>query len=440
MTESHESSVGGCPVTGEAPALRGDESRIDPDIFNNPHPFYAALREQEPVYYDPKLEMYLVTRYEDAVAILKDDETFSAALAFKDTYASGYRDEFDDILRREGGGVFDRTMKDPPEHTRLRRLMLQLFSGQHVRELEPRIRQIVIDLIEPLAERGYGDGIRDIGIPLTAQIICEQLGLDYDEVGPNTISSWSRATLAQMGRLQTHDEMVENARLLCDMQNLVIDTVKARVEEPRDDMISQLLSARIDDDENPKLSFDEVVSRTLAFLIAGNDTTAAALANLMLALATQPEAVEQLREASDDDRAMRRFVEETLRLHTPVHGLWRAPRRDVEIRGVTIPAGAQVCIMFAAANRDKDEFEHPDQMDLERSNVMGHLAFGSGIHRCVGAPLARMEIKVVAEEIVKRLDNIQLDIPIEEIAYQYSLATHTVERLPLTFTRRAVPA
>jgi cytochrome P450 len=427
--------VAACPVTGSTLTLRGDESRIDPEIFNNPYPFYGALREQKPVYHDAKLDMWLVTRYDDAMQVLNDNDNFSMAMAFEDN-ASKYQEEFEEIMRRDGGGVFDRIPMDGPDHTRTRRLMLQLFTSRQVKDLEPRIRQIVIDLVEALAERGEGDGIRDIGVPLTARIICEQLGLDFDEVGPTKIAKWSRAKLAQMGRLQTHDEMVANAQVLCEMQQVLISTIKARMEEPRDDMISRLIAARVEEEGRPKLDFPEIVSCVSSLLIAGNDTTAAALANLMLALATEPGLVPRLREMVDDDRMMIRFAEEILRTRTPVHGLWRFARRDVEVGGATIPAGTQVCVMFASANMDESRFPCPVDIDVSRENGLSHLAFGAGIHRCIGAPLARMEIKVAIQEIVARLDDIKLVIPVEDITYQHSLATHTVESLPLAFSRR----
>ena len=149
---------------------------------------------------------------------------------------------------------------------------------------------MVVDLIEPLAERGHGDGMKDIGAPLTARIICEQLGFDFDEIGTEKIARWTTALLAQIGRMQTREQMIENARQMCELQNYIIPHIRAREAEPREDMMSDLVHARLDDERNPTLSFEEKVSCIRAFLIAGNDTTAAALANLMMILATQPAA------------------------------------------------------------------------------------------------------------------------------------------------------
>jgi cytochrome P450 len=432
-----ETDANRCPVTGNTMTLRGGESRVDPEIRNNPFPFYRALREQRPVYYDPKIDTWLVTRYEDVKTVLLDPITYSLEHGYQDRYANGFVDELAEIMNRDGGGfVRDIIAADPPKHTRLRRLIEKAFTAHRVKDLEPRIRQLVVDLIEPLAERGYGDAMKDIGGPLTARIICEQLGFDFNAVGAEKIAEWSTAVLAQMGRMQTREEMLKNARIMCEMQNYIIPVIHAREAEPREDMISDLVHAQLDDEQNPTLSFEEKLSCIRAFLIAGNDTTAAALANLMMILALQPELAQRLYESADDDRLVGRFVEEVLRLEPPTHGLFRTNMKEVELSGVVIPAVSQICIMFASANDDDAEFACPRTLDVNRTNLGRQLSFGAGIHRCIGAALSRMEIKVAAQEIIKRLDNIKLAIPREDIRYLPTLGTHTVERLPLTFTRR----
>jgi cytochrome P450 len=202
-------------------------------------------------------------------------------------------------------------------------------------------------------------------------------------------------------------------------------------------MISDIVHARVDDDADPMLSFAEQVSTVRGFLIAGNDTTAAAIGNVLLVLATQPGLAEELYPQVDDERAMTRFVEEVLRLHPPVHGLFRTAMRDVELGGITIPAMSQLCVMYASANDDEAKFADPRRLDINRPNVGANLSFGSGIHKCVGIALARMEIKLAAQEFIRRFKDIRLAVPEEELTYLPTLASQTLERLPLTFTRRA---
>jgi cytochrome P450 len=426
-------------VSPDSKPLTGLESRLDPLIRNNPFPFYRALREQKPVYYDPQLDVYLVSRYDDVMAVLRDTDNFSLEHGYQDRYANGHVEELAEIMNRDGGGfIRDIIAADPPAHTRLRRLLDRAFTAHRVKSLEPRFRQIATELIKPLAERGYGDGMRDIGAPLTARIICEQLGFDFAEVGTEKIARWTTALLAQIGRMQTREEMRENAREMCDLQNYIIAHIHAREAQPTEDMVSDLVHARLDDEENPVLSFEEKVSCIRALLIAGNDTTAAAITNMLLILATDPALTEQLRHSRNDERMMRRFVEEVLRLQPPVHGLFRTTTHEVTVGNTRLPPHVQVCILFASANDDDAKFSCPRTLDINRGNVGQHLTFGSGIHRCIGSDLARMELRVAAEVILEHLDDIQLAIPLDEITYLPTLATQTIQSLPLRFSKREI--
>ncbi|MCW1427602.1 cytochrome P450 [Novosphingobium sp. JCM 18896] len=418
--------------------LTGQETRLDPAIRNDPFPFYRALREERPVYYDPGLDLYLVTRYDDAAAVLRDDVNFSLEHGYQDRYGNGFLDEFAAILERDGGGFIRDMAIDPPQHTRYRKLTEKAFTAHRVKDLEGRIRQIVVGLVEAMAARGAGDGMKDFGGPVTAQIICEQLGFDPQEVTAERIAIWTKAVLDQIGRMQTREDMFENAAVMCELQNYIIKHIRDRQANRREDMISDLVHARLDEGEDaePVLSWTEQIATVRGFLIAGNDTTAAAIVNLLLVLATEPGLADRLHAQVDDDRVMTRFVEEVLRLQPPVHGLFRTAMNDVTLSGITIPAKAQVCIMYAAANHDHAKFADADALDIDRPNVGANLTFGLGIHRCVGIALARMEIKVAAQEIIRRLKDIKLAIDPAEITYLPTLATHTIERLPLTFARR----
>jgi cytochrome P450 len=424
-------------ATSETRELKGGETRLDEHIRNDPFPFYRALRAQDPVYYDPGLDLYLVTRYADCVAVLADNETYSLEHGYQDRYGGENLAEFMEILERDGGGFIRDLAIDPPAHTRLRKLTEKAFTAHRVKDLEPRIRQIVVDLIENVAAKGAGDGMKDIGCPLTAHIICEQLGFDWAEVGADRVAAWSKAVIDQIGRMQSREAMLENAAVMCELQQFIIRYIKAREIAPREDMISDLVHARLDDEANPRLSFSEQVATARGFLVAGNDTTAAAIGNVLLILATQPGLADRLLPDVDNDRVMNRFVEEVLRLQPPVHGLFRTAMKDVVLGGTRVPAMSQLCVMYASANDDDARFPDPRKLDIERPNLGTHLTFGSGIHKCVGMALARMEIKLTAQEIIRRLDKIQLAVPLEELTYLPTLASQTLERLPLTFTRRA---
>jgi len=269
---------------------------------------------------------------------------------------------------------------------------------------------------------------------MTIAIICEQLGLDH--VDADKISRWSAAVTAQIGKMQNREQMIENATQICELQNYLIAHIRDREKHPREDMISDLVHAKVEGE--PALTFKETVSLVRALLIAGNDTTATGLGNLLFLLATEPKVSQSLYEAVDnnDTRLLTRFIEELLRFAPPVRGLSRMTIKEVELGGTRLPAHAPMLILFASANDDETHFPGPREFDLSRGNLSHHFAFGAGVHRCIGQALARMEIKVSAREVAKRLTDIKLTIPIDELTYIPTVATRTISSLPLSFARR----
>jgi cytochrome P450 len=420
-----------------AEELLATASMTDPIISARPRPYYAAMRELDPVHFDEKLGMYLISRYEDIAAIQQDPITFSVNKGYHSQQAAGFQEEFQEILKRDGGGYHpDAIMSDPPYHTRIRKLMENAFTAHRVKELEPRIERAVVELIAQVEDKGAMDAVQDFAVPLTIRIICEQLGLDWDI--KDKIQRWSIAVTAQIGRMQDREQMVAHAAQICDLQNYLTAKMKEREADPQEDMISDIVHARFLDDEGEEqsLTFSEAISSIRALLIAGNETTATALGNLFFILATQPEIAELLQRSVDDDRLLNRFVEELLRIEPPVRGLSRMTTKEVTLGGKTLPAGAHLLLMYASANEQEDVFPEPRSFNIERPNIGRHLSFGGGVHRCVGLALARMEIKVAAREIVRRMGNIRLAIAPEEITYLPTVATQSIERLPVTFERR----
>jgi cytochrome P450 len=380
--------------------------------------------------------MWLVSRWEDIQAIQRDPISFSVNKGYHEQQAKGFAEEFRQILREKGGGYFpDAIMSDPPYHTRVRKLMESAFTAHRVKELEPRIEAVVNDLIDEIADRGSMDAVTDFAQPLTIRIICEQLGLDWSI--KDRIARWSTAVTAQIGRMQDREEMLEHAAQICDLQHYIIDKMRERQAEPREDMISDLVHAKEGDGEGSVLTFEEAVSLVRALLIAGNETTATALSNLVYILATQPEVLAQLQASIDDDKLMNRFVEELLRIEPPVRGLSRMTTREVELGGKVLPEGAHLLLMYASANDEPEIFPEPRRFDMERANIMKHVSFGGGVHKCVGLALARMEIKVAARQLVRRLGNFRLAVDEQDIAFLPTVATRTMESLPVTFERIA---
>ncbi len=418
----------GCPVAHDETETASDFT--DLSILKDPKDFYRALRQQDKIRFDPVLGAWLIARYDDLQQVLANQDAFSLDRAWQTLWS----EEFKAILERDGGGWFpDAIMTDPPNHTRIRRLMEKAFTTHRVKQIEGRVTERTVEMIEKFADAGRCDGVTDFAIPLTINIMAEQLGMT--EVDPAEIERWSMAMTQQIGRMVTPDKMAENARIVCDAQLFVIDLVKQRQAQRSEDLISDLVYAQTEDGEDV-MSFGEIVASARAFLIGGNESISTALANVLFALATRPELAEQLYASVDDDRVMSRFVEELLRIAPPARATARVTTRDVEIGGQLIPEGSLVMTMFAAANDDETQFACPRDFDITRPNLARHLSFGSGIHRCVGLALARMEVKVVAREVVRRLKDIKVAVPLDELPYRLNIANHALESLPLSFVRR----
>ncbi len=437
VTKAQGPEASACPARPGAGSPLGSVSLTDPLIVAHPNEFYRSMRQQDPLYYDEKIGMYLVSRYDDVVAVLRDPITFSDKLGYEALYASGHFEEFKQILERDGGGFFPDAIKDdPPAHTRVRRLMENAFTAHRVATLAPGITAIVVHLIEKLADKAAAgdavDGVNDFAVPLTIAVICEQLGIN--QVNVHKIQRWSQAVTAQISQMQSREQMLENAKQMCELQNFIIAEMKAREHAPREDMISDIVHAQLED--GGKLTFKEAVSLIRALIIAGNETTATAIGNLLFVFATQPDVARTLRDSVDDDRVVTRFVEELLRVQPPVRGLAKMTTREVELGGRLLPNRAHLLVLYASGNDDETVFDCPRRFDLNRSNLGKHVAFGVGVHRCIGASLSRMEIKVAAQELTRRIDSIKLTVPVEEIEYLPTVATRTIRKLPLRLSRR----
>ena len=425
------------PLTAEEQRLLDEGTLKDHGIQAHPRDFYRAMRKGQPIYHDKGLNSWLVTRHEDIWAVQSDPITFSVQHGYHEQQARGMQDEFRAYLKEHGGGYFpDAIMSDPPYHTRIRKLMERAFTAHRVKELEPRLHAIVRDLVAEYAGKGSCDAVRDIAQPLTIRVIVEQMGLDHGM--EDKIVEWSMAVTAQIGAMQSRETMLANAAKIAELQLYLIGKMKEREESPREDMISDIVHAQVTNEDGTveKLTFEEAVSLIRAMVIAGNDTTATAIGNLFYVLATKPGMMETLLEVAEDDRRMNRFVEEHLRNEPPVRALSRMAVKDAVVNGTTIPAGAHMLLVYDSGNDDETVFPDPRKFDMDRPNLGRHVGFGGGPHRCVGLALARMEVKLAAQEIARQMKNIRLAIPESEIRYLPTVATHTIESLPITYDKR----
>jgi cytochrome P450 len=423
----------GCPADGGRIHSLAECTFTDPAIQERPNAFYRALREGDPVHFDEKLGMYLVSRHEDLETIFRDPITFSQELGYYKQMAHGHLDELKSILMRDGGGFFpDVANIDPPRHTRVRRLLQHAFTARRMKSLEPAFEALVDALIDGFIERREVDGLHDLALPMAIGFSIQQLKVD--DLDMATIRRWGGAYLSQFSLVQTRDQMLATARELCDLQNYLIAFVRKRMAHREDDMLSDLIDARIPDE--PELSFDELAATARAILINTHDSVSTALINVLFKVATDRAIAEQFYDCAEDDRSMGRLIEELLRLEPPVRALSRVTTKPVKLSGKDLPEGAHILVLFASANDDDSVFTCARDFDANRPNLIKSMTFGSGVHLCLGISLARMQLRVAARQIARRLQNIRLAIPIEDIRYIPNLALLTMERLPLIFSHR----
>lgn len=405
-----------------------DFSLLDPEVQSDPKAFYALLHAQCPVYRMPETGMYMISRYADVRSVLRDTETFS-----NDTDTStGVNAEHYWIHREalaERGWSHVQTLQrtDPPVHGRYRRLLDQVFNIQQIQSLTPHIEEVANSLIDDFIDAGTCEFVSAFALPFPGIIIAEQLGLDRGQIA--TFKKWADTILAPAMLPLTADELRAVAETELEMQHYLAATFEARRRAPRDDVISHLVHARSEGDE--PLSVHELQNLMHQLISGGYDTVIAALANSLWLLLRHPDQMAKLR---DRPELIKGFIEESLRFESPVQGLVRRTTREVELHGVVIPKNSAVIVRYGAANLDPDKFDCPHRFDIERSNAGAHLAFGNGVHFCVGRLLAKQELLSGFQILLRRLDDITLARPLPEPPHIPSLLLHGMKELPISFT------
>ncbi|QTE02943.1 cytochrome P450 family protein [Streptomyces cyanogenus] len=392
----------------------------DPTFLADPFPLYRQLREDGPVrraVIAGGLDAWLVTRYEDGLAALSDPRL-----------SSDVRDAADPRLI-ELLPAFERESmtsnmlrSDPPDHTRLRRLVSKAFTARRVAELRPRIQEITDRLLDAVVPAGRAELVADFALPLPVTVISELLGVPVDD--RHDFQRWTDAMVLRGERMP--DPAVVNEAWQ-RMRAYVTAHLEAKRARPGDDLLSALISAH---DEEQRLSQDELIAMTFLLLVAGYITTVNLIGGGIAALLAHPDQLTLLR---DHPELLPDAVEEFLRYDGPVNpGIARFAREDVEIAGVRVPRGATVLIASAIADRDPGRFPDPDRLDVTRRDN-GHLAFGHGIHYCLGAPLARLEGQIAIGTALRRLPDLALAVPPTELTWRPG-GLRGPAQLPVMFT------
>ncbi len=383
--------------TATAPALSLPFDPLAPDQLANPFDVLALARREQPVFHAPHLDLWVVTRYEDVLAVLKDHRTFSSTGALKSAPAP-LPPEVASVLA-EGEPEMPYIIEiDPPLHDRIRGLVTRAFTPRRIASLEPAVSEIVDDLLAAFPPAGEADLVDRFAWPLPLRVLGRLLGLPERDL--EQLHRWGNDWLLvqQEGPLESR---LEHARGTVALQRYFLDAVAARRRAPGDDLIGALVAAG--DETEPPLSDVEIAGLPLDLMVAGHVTVTRAIGNTLDLLFRHPP----LREHLLDDTLRAAAIEEILRLESPAQGLFRTALVEAEVGGARIPAGARVLAHFASANRDECVFADPASFRPGREELSRHLAFGKGIHFCIGAPLARLELRVALPALLERLPNLR---------------------------------
>ncbi len=354
------------------------------EVKADPYPYYDWLRREHPVYHHEQLDFWALSRYEDIEAAARHPEVFSSAQGIGPDRQPG----------------LTMIVKDPPEHTRLRKLLSKAFTPRMVEQLAPRIRTIVDELLDAVMAQGSFDLVQDLAYPLPVIVIAEMLGVDPER--RDAFKRWSDDVVHLVAAGQTEQSLAQYMQSWEAFKSYFVEMIEERRRTPRNDLVSALVMAQ---EERDALTLSEILNACLLLLVAGNETTTNLIGNGALALFAHPDEGAKLRQRPELIHAM---VEEVLRYDAPVQGFFRTTTRDVTIRGTTIPADSKIVLLWASANRDPDVFPDPDRFDIERQPER-HLAFGIGIHFCLGAPLARLEARLATEALLRRMQSLAPD-------------------------------
>ncbi len=390
-----------------------DIQLFDIETLKSPHAAYKRLRDEAPVYFAKELGLHVVARYDLLREALRDPKTYSSEVGnflqrpqeMRFQGASPETQEKIEHLRKQLVPEPPTMLTlDRPEHTAYRSLVDQLFTGSRIKSAEDAVQKVIDETLDALGNITEVEFISEIAFPIPLTIIGDRLGVPEAD---RAVFERGAGVLADALRINMYEdeEFVRRTQIELDLQRLLLRILEERRSEPRDDMISMLATSRLEA-ENRLLTHGEAASILRQFLVAGHETTTSAFGWGMLALCERPELQDELH--SNPDK-IRTFVEEILRIESPVQGLPRVVTTDTELGGYPLKAGDVVMLRYGAANRDERMFESPDDVVIDRPKAGMQMAFSSGVHHCIGAPLARQELNLGFASLIKRMKNFSLN-------------------------------
>ncbi len=380
---------------------------FDQELMKCPHAFYKKLRDEAPVYQDPTTGIFQVSKHELICEAARNAKVFSNefGLLQKDGGSDVYPQEAADIMEKDGYPAVNTMLTaDPPRHTKYRRLVDKAFTPKRVSDMGPAIEEKTNFIIDKFIEDGKCEVASQLAQPLPIRVIAEALGASTDDYEFFRISS--EAFTDQLSGTSTPEEHIEIAKKLVKFQQYFAERLKEKEKNPTDDILSDLATLEFEDENDVvrKMETPEQLSIIQQLLVAGNATTAHSITEAIKLLIENPD---QMKLVVNDHSLIPNMIEESLRLLTPTNNMWRIATEDTELGGVAIPAGSALLLRYGSGNRDEDLFENPDKFDVTRKNARRHVAFGQGIHVCLGMNLSRKEMYTAFPIILDRLKNMR---------------------------------
>lgn len=389
-----------------------------------PWPYYEAMNERR-FYFDERLGMFVCANYRLMREIMRNPKHFSSV---NSQNISHMREPPEEVLRLQRASerpVNILVSADPPEHTRVRKLLDDPFRPKQIAELRPQIKDIINRVVDAFIDRGHCDVVADFATPIPVTVIADLLGLDRSYAP--AIKTWSDASVEPLGMMISDERWIECARIIKAFQDFITEQLKDRQNHPKNDLLTHMVQAR--DEAGHPLTLGELLGATQQLLVAGNETTTNGIAGGVQLLIENPEQQALLRENPD---RMHTFVNEALRLESPVQGLFRIATTDTEIDGIGVPKGSRIMLRYAAANRDGEKYACPNELDVTRSNSGTQVGFGAGIHHCLGANLAREEMFQAFTILLDRVENMAFT---ESTTFEHhpSMVLRGLKRLDIKF-------
>jgi pimeloyl-[acyl-carrier protein] synthase len=388
---------------------------MDPEFIEDPYPTYHLLRSEEPVHHNP-LGFWVLTRYDDVVAALRDPRLVKEPIAAFVAARTG--------APAPAGGL-SMLDRDPPDHTRLRGLVNKAFTPRVVEKLRPDIQDIVDSLLAKVQDTHSMDLMEEFAFPIPVIVICQMLGVPVED--RERFKKWGLDIARGLDSIMLppdSDVVRRSTQARQELAEYFRQLIAQRRRSPREDLLSGLIAA---EEAGDKLSETELLATCVLLLVAGHETTVNLIGNGTLALLRHPE---QLRRLREEPGLIGSAIEELLRYDGPVQRTARIPSEDITIAGSTIPKGDMVLPFIGAADRDPAQFPDPDRLDLGRTDNR-HIAFGWGIHFCIGAPLARVEGQIAISSLVRKLP--KLALATEKPEHRLSLTLRGLKTLPVSF-------